>query len=416
VSEASEEISMEAILEALLNDVSALESRRVEQIVAICGNGALSDGSPCSQEFRELLRNVPSRILRKYSEECLDGTIGRNQNSGLMLQDIVNEVGDRLGYNAEPGFYRGSRTRIGHDGLWLSDDFSFVIEVKTSDLSIKLDTIAEYRQQLIATSRIPEDGSSILIVLGRQDTGDLEAQIRGSRHAWDIRMIGIDSLFRLLDLKENLNDPRGILQITELLKPIEYTRVDKLIDVVFITSSDISTPETPELAHEDVQQVDTGTDRVPLRQEDEIDRRTHSSPVNFYEKCLARINRRLDRNIIKMGRVTYTSSDKSTNVVLLNSRTYDSDPRGQSYWYGFRPNQAEFLEEKEESYIAFGCGSEDLIILIPYREFSPWASAMGATYNDQGNLVHRHVAIVDSDGQYLLRAGDSYRDVTEYKL
>jgi hypothetical protein len=84
---------MQGILAAFLSDPEALESRRVEQIVAICGDGALADGSKCSGEFREFLKNIPSRILRKYAEECLDGSATRNSNTGLALQDIVNEVG-----------------------------------------------------------------------------------------------------------------------------------------------------------------------------------------------------------------------------------------------------------------------------------------------------------------------------------
>jgi hypothetical protein len=403
---------MDVILQAFLNDPSALNSRRVEQVVAICGNGTLSDDSDCSRGFREFLKNLPSKILKKYSAECLDGTMQRNQNSGLILQDLVNEVGDRLGFQCEPGFYRGSPSRIGHDGLWLSADFSFVVEVKTSDLSIKLDTIADYRQKLIDSNRVAEAKSSILIVLGRQDTGDLEAQIRGSRHAWDIRMIGIESLFRLLDIKENLNDPRSILQITELLKPIEYTRVDKLIDAVFFTSWDISTPETPE-PHE----VDADNTKATPRDVEPTgdDRRTHSSPVNFYEECLSRINHRLGKNFIKNGRVTYSSADKLINIVLLNSKSY-IDPRGRSFWYGFRPNQAEFLDDSEEAFVAFGCGSEDLILLIPYSEFKEWVPKMGSTLNDDGELVHRHVVILESDGRYSMRVGDDYVNVTEHKL
>lgn len=403
---------MDAILQAFLNDPSALDSRRVEQVVAICGNGILSDDSECSRGFREFLRNIPSKILKKYSQECLDGTMQRSQNSGLILQDVVNEVGDRLGYRCEPGFYRGSPYRIGHDGLWLSVDFSFVIEVKTSDLSIKLDTIATYRQKLVDAEKIVEERSSILIVLGRQDTGDLEAQIRGSRHAWDIRMIGIDSLFRLLEIKENLNDPRSILQITELLKPIEYTRVDKLIDAVFFTSWDISTPETPEPPEIDSDEEDTTPIAV---QPTAGDRRTHSSPVNFYDECLSRINQRLGKNFIKNGRVTYSSSDKAINVVLLNSKSY-KDPRGRSFWYGFRPNQYEFLTKAEGAFIAFGCGSEDLILLIPFSEFNAWVPKMGSTLNDDGELVHRHVVILESDGRYTIRVGEEYVNVTKHKL
>jgi hypothetical protein len=169
---------MDRILSTLLNDLPALEERRVEQVVGFCGNGKLSDESVCSISFREFLKNVPSRFLSSYAAHCLDSTSERNSNSGLILQDVVNEIGDRLGFDVEPGAYRGSPNRPGHDGLWKSDTFSFVIEVKTSDLSIKLEKLARYRHQLVEASKIDEDRSSILIILGRQDTGDLEAQIR----------------------------------------------------------------------------------------------------------------------------------------------------------------------------------------------------------------------------------------------
>ena len=46
--------------------------------------------------------------------------------------------------------------------------------------------------------------SSILIVVGRDDTGELEAQVRGSRHAWDIRLISADALVKLVNLKETV--------------------------------------------------------------------------------------------------------------------------------------------------------------------------------------------------------------------
>ena len=407
---------MDSVLSAILNDPNAIDSRRVEQIVAICGDGTLSDGSTCSVEFREFLQNIPSKILKKYSDECLDGSLARNQNSGLILQDIVNEVGDRLGYQAENGFYRGSSSRIGNDGLWLSTDFAFVIETKTSDLSIKLDIIARYREKLIKSNKIKEDHSSILIVLGRQDTGDLEAQIRGSKHAWDMRMIGIDSLFRLLGIKENLNDPRSINQITEMLKPIEYTRVDKLIDVVFFTSWDISTPEiikdsevTTHTAIPDFETLVQKTTELP------IERRTHSIPVNFYENCLTRINQKLGKNLIKNGKVTYTSSDKTTNVVLLNSKTY-KEQSIKSFWYGFRPNQNEFLSEKELSYVAFGCGNEDLIILIPFSRFKEFIPELSTSCDANGELRHSHVVINALNSGYSIRVGDHNIDITEFVI
>jgi hypothetical protein len=53
-----------------------------------------------------------------------------------------------------------------------------LVEVKTTDAyRIPLNTIAGYRERLIDNKEFDEDGSSILIVVGRNDTGELEAQI-----------------------------------------------------------------------------------------------------------------------------------------------------------------------------------------------------------------------------------------------
>jgi hypothetical protein len=72
------------------------------------------------------------------------------------------------------------------------------VEVKTTDTyRIDLDTLAGYRRALIQGGSITEERASLLIVVGREDTGDLEAPIRGLWHAWDMRLISVDALMRL---------------------------------------------------------------------------------------------------------------------------------------------------------------------------------------------------------------------------
>lgn len=89
----------------------------------------------------------------------------------------------------------GKTNTTNFDGIWKeSSGLHIVIEVKTSDAyRINLDTVANYRECLIRESGISEN-SSILLVVGRKDTGDLEAQIRGSKHAWGTRIISAESL------------------------------------------------------------------------------------------------------------------------------------------------------------------------------------------------------------------------------
>jgi hypothetical protein len=207
----------------------------IKQILALCGNGKLADANPCSTELQEFLLGAPSESLFVYAESCLK--VGFD-DSGFVLQDVVNELGRRLDYDVENGLYRGRSNAVGHDGIWHSPvGYALVVEVKTTDTyRMNLDTVASYKEELTSSAKLPKD-SSILLVVGRQDTGDLEAQVRGSKHAWNIRIISVDALTRLVALKESTED-ETTKRIHDLLIPFEYTRLDKIIDIAFTAAKD----------------------------------------------------------------------------------------------------------------------------------------------------------------------------------
>jgi hypothetical protein len=193
-----------------------LRDKHVQQVIAFAGEGKLLDGAAASVEFCTFLAHVPSQILRRYAMECLSEAF---PHCGLALQDVVNEVGRRLGFKVTAGRYRGVPGAIGFDGLWvLPGGHGIVIEVKkTLSYRIELNTVVTYRRRLIDDAQLSADQSSILVIVGPQDTEDLEAQIRGSRHAWDIRVVSVDALFRLLSLKEELEDPETVRRIHAIL-------------------------------------------------------------------------------------------------------------------------------------------------------------------------------------------------------
>ena len=129
---------------------------------------------------------------------------------------------------------------------------SLIVEVKTTDTyRVDLNTIAGYQKQLAGTDEIGLHTSSILIVVGRQDTGDLEAQIRGSRYAWDIRLISVEYLLKMLDLKEDVEDPQIAVRIRAILNPQEFTRVDGIVDLLFSAKEDIQDETQREAADDD---------------------------------------------------------------------------------------------------------------------------------------------------------------------
>lgn len=367
-----------------------LAEKRVDQIIAVAGSGKLRDRSDASLELREFLAAIDSTSLCRYADDCLTT---RFEDSGLALQDIVNEIGRRLGFEVKHGVYRGTAGGINHDGLWRKDGVDIVAEVKTTDVyTIDLQTPINYRAALANSGEIGRDSSSVLLIVGREDTGALEAQVRGSRHAWDIRLISVDGLVRLLRIKESVDEPGVAARIRGLLRPQEFTKVDPIIDVVFATA-------------QDVQQGEEVLD---------ADAASHA-PANFHDECIAQIARHLSLPLIKQSRVLSASPDGSAAVVCAVSQEYHptTDP---GYWYGFHPRYLDALASAQHSYVAFGCGTPATILLIPLGDFRPWLDAMNTTQLPDRPYWHVHIS--RKDHTYILRrkAGASRIDLTRYLL
>ncbi len=384
------------LIEIWTESPQQLEVKHIQQIIAFAGCGKLQDGNDASQELREFLAQVPSRFLRRYASECLTT---KYEGSGLVLQDVINQVGKRLGFSVSDGRYRGIAGHIGFDGLWRTPDgHTIIVEVKTTDAyRIDLNVIAGYRWAFIKKGEFVEDRSSVLIVVGREDTGDLEAQIRGSRHAWDMRLISVDALIHLMDLTQEVEDPRIARKIRDILIPREFTKVDEIIDIVFSTAENVQTEKAAELELE-------GRDRKPK-----------FVPVSFHDACIARIQTHLKRPLIKRTRANYSSPDGVLAVICAVSREHDNSG-ASSYWFAFHPHQKETLDGVPEGYLALGCGSEKTVLLISFRDFSPWLDGMNTTKTD--DRFYWHISIFKDDNQLVLhrKKGHTRVDLTKYLL
>jgi hypothetical protein len=396
-----------ALIDLWRDSRSQVSSKHVQQIVAFAGEGKLGDGNLASAEFRAFLTQVPSSMLTRYTSECLTQAF---TDSGLVLQDTVNELGTRLGFDVTPGRYRGVAGQPGFDGLWRSvDGHSMVVEVKTTDTyRIDLDTIANYRRSLIRTGILAEEHSSILIVVGRGDTGDLEAQIRGSRHAWDVRLISTEALISLLAVKEEVEDPATQNRIHSVLRPREFTRLDEIIDLLFSTAEDIK------------QEQVVGDEFVSVNDEDDdigdsaTERRPKFIPVAFHDACIRRIERVLGTSLLKRSRATFEAPDQKLRLICAVSREHARSGT-ISYWFAFHPHQAHYLASADNSYVAFGCGSEQQLLLIRYSEFKQWLEGMNETTTVKGR-TYKHVSIfrVGNGFELVRRQGWPKIDLTRY--
>ena len=373
-----------------------LENKLVHQIIAFAGTGQLTDGGPAAVEFREFLGIVPSGHLSRYADECLHESFS---GSGFALQDVFNQIGRRLGYSVGDGRYRGTTNQVGFDGLWkFPDGHTVVVEVKTTDTyRIDLQRLANYRRELMAEGRFDREHSSILIVVGRQDTGDLEAQIRGSRHAWDVRLISVDALLRLMFLKERVDDPATIRRIGDILKPREFTRLDEIVDIVFFTAEEASEPEATTLEGE----VSDSEERA--------------TPAAFHGACIARVEQHLGKRLVRQTRSSYATPDGALTVVCAVSKTHEVVGH-PSYWFAFHPYQKAFLESAQDAFLVLGCGSANTVLAIPAADLLTWLPDMWTTQRD--DRFYWHIRVHHEGARYTWdrKGGLGRVEVTRYLL
>ena len=356
------------------------------QIVSNAGNGELKDGSECSLELIQFLKEVPSKNLYEYANFCLDNAF---QDSGLVLQEVVNELGRRLGYTVENGRYRGVKNAIGYDGIWESrNSAGLIVEVKTtSAYQMDVDIFADYRDRLIIEGRLTKD-SSVLIVVGRNDTGGLEAQVRGSKHAWDIRLISVESLIKLVQVKEMSDDPKTIDRIKEVLRPFEYTRVDKIIDVIFATVEDVDR-ESIELGFDQ----DSETDHSASETKNTQVQTPREELENKRLDAANGLSRLLQKPLIKFSKTLFWSQDGDARACIAVSKLYD---RGsQPYWYAYHPQWHSFLSEGSNSYLVLACMDREEAFAIPHAMLKDLLPKLNQTRKDNGR-DYWHIALTNN--------------------
>jgi hypothetical protein len=375
---------------------TAINEFSIEQVVAAAGDGNLRDGSLCSQELRTYFSEITSSKLAKYIEHCLSQHFSKG---GMVLQDLVNELGRRLDYKVTNGRYQGTSNAIGYDGLWTSPEGrTIIVEVKTTDAyRISFQTIATYRDKASANGEV-NLASSILIVVGREDTGELEAQVRGSRHAWDIRLISADALIKLVQLKEDADTPDTGRKIRSLLAPMEYTRLDQMIDIMFTTAKDVETAAVVETATE-VEEFGTA-----MSSDTNGDHSTETTKAwEFTDSALLQEKRNLiidtlshqeKVNLIKRTRALYWDAGHTVRVACTISKRYTK--RGDyPYWYAHHPAWEDFLAEGGKAFLVLGCMDLPVAFAVPWD--TPHSILDGLNITRKEDHFYWHIHLTESE-------------------
>lgn len=179
----------------------------LEQILGLVGtlDDAPGENTP-RQRFRTFLHDSLTSIgsVRDFMEACLRN---KGPQYDRALQDLVNHSATLIGFEVEFGRYRGVTNEIGHDGLWHWKDFSFVVEVKTTDAySIQTAPVVGYVDKLISAGKISDwDHALGLYVFGRTDSElkQLANSIHAEKRTHQLRIATTDSILSLVELVQD---------------------------------------------------------------------------------------------------------------------------------------------------------------------------------------------------------------------
>lgn len=358
-------------------------------------------------EFRRYLREVPSEKLADYAEYCLSNAF---TDSGQVLQDIVNEIGRRLAFAVENGLYKGVKNGIGFDGIWRipNSDSAIVVEVKTTDAyTIKLDVIARYSVRLAEEGRVPVN-TPILLIIGRNDTQSLEAQVRGSRHAWSMRIISIDALVRLMAVNLSTTSSEITEKIHTILQPMEYTRLDAIVDVMFAATEDKATD------------VEVSPDEVEIPNEEKPTRTQDRTGKDILaarkDSAIKALSRKVGKALIKRKHSMYSDIDDQVHAVVAISKRYDRTET--TYWYAYHDTpQRTFLQQGAAGVLLFGMVDLDTCFAVPVDFLEQYWDDFYQTVRPDGK-VYKHIYIISRDGTFILKVGNTGVEVNleEYAL
>jgi hypothetical protein len=175
-----------------------------------------------------------------------------------------------------------------------------------------------------------------------------------------------------------------------LLTPLEYTRLDELVDVVFATTQDVETAVSSE----------TGK---PLDSDNEPGRETAESSWDFTpgeviqrirEEMVAALAQQLGVSFVKKSRALYWDPNRSNRIVCTVSKRY-SNQGIVRYWYAYHPQWHDFLQGGIDGFLVLGCTDLDLAFALPTAVMGQHLEELHTTEKKDGSGRYFHIKIVD---------------------
>ena len=191
---------------------------------------------------------------------------------------------------------------------------------------------------------------------------------------------------------------------------MEYTRLDRIIDVMFTTVTDVEPVLNPE-GEVPLELIDEESPRIILGKSTakKIDKVHPQGTWEFTDsrvlqqkrlEILQSVSQFISSPLIKKSRALYWSASHENWVACSISKRY-TRTESYRYWYAFHPQWDEFLREGKIGLFVLGCMDESFAFCIPWNILNPLLPYLNTTKTERGTYWHIHVG-EDKGGEYYL--------------
>jgi hypothetical protein len=196
---------------------------------------------------------------------------------------------------------------------------------------------------------------------------------------------------------------------------MEYTRLDKMIDVMFTAAKDVeaATVNSDSGSHLD-------SDEPPLvdaAKEKGIWQFTDGALLqNKRDQIVTAYSEKTGVSFIKKSRAMFWDSGHQNRLVCTLSKRYKKSS-SQLYWFAFHPQWRDFLSQGKEASLALGCMDLPFAFAVPLSIISTALDGLNTTTREDGELYWHIQVIEPAHGKYAMLlpkkseilALDSYR-------
>ena len=202
----------------------------------------------------------------------------------------------------------------------------------------------------------------------------------------DTRLISVEALLKLLSVKEMADQESTIGQIRALLQPLQTTKLDGIIDIVFSTALDVEdgvksqSVEAEEAEGEGPKgkQVRTPSEQLEAKRESAAESLGKARKLQF----------------VKQRRTLYQNGEGDVRLCVVVSKRYGKTY--QPYWYGYHTHWNEFLREGKTAFLVLACMDRTTAYAIPYATLAPLLTKLNKSEASRRSYWHLPLTQLES--------------------